>query len=163
MSGPVSLRLAQAADRPVVERLVQLEQHDLSAITGDLPGDDGLFAVRGLDRFFAEPGGAAYLVELDGSPVGVALVRPVEGRAFVHSFFVVRAVRRRGVGTDAALALLATDDGPWTIAFVSRYDAAARFWRDVVARAGVAWTEEQRDHAGETFTWLRLDPAPRSS
>lgn len=154
----VSLRVAGEADASLVARLVQLEQHDLSAITGELPGDDGLFPVARLDRFFAEAGCTAYVVDHDGSPAGFALVRPVEGRPFVHSFFVVRALRRRGVGAEAAALLLATDDGPWTIAFVERYDAAATFWREVVARTGRPWTEAQREHAGETFVWLTLEP-----
>lgn len=152
----VSLRLAGADDRDVVEHLAQLEQHDLSDITGELPGDDGRFDVA-LDRFFGDPGCAAYLIDDDGAPVGFALVRPVEGTAFVHSFFVVRSRRRRGVGAEAALALLAAHDGPWTIAFVERYEAAARFWRTVATRyAGDTWTEERRDHAGETFGWITL-------
>lgn len=153
----VALRAAGAAHRTLVERLVQLEQHDLSALTGDLPDDDGLFPVA-LDRFFTDPGCAAYLIDDDGAPIGFALVRPVEGTAFVHSFFVVRSLRRRGVGAEAAAQLLATDAGSWTIAFLERYDAAARFWRDVVARTGCPWTEEQRELAGETFVWLTLEP-----
>ncbi|MFN8157392.1 MAG: GNAT family N-acetyltransferase [Candidatus Nanopelagicales bacterium] len=152
----MSLRLAGADDRDVVERLAQLEQHDLSDITGELPGDDGRFDVA-LDRFFTGPGCAAYLIEDDGAPVGFALVRPVEGTAFVHSFFVVRSRRRRGLGAEAALALLATHDGRWTIAFVERYEAAARFWRAVATQYdGDTWTEQRRDHAGETFGWITL-------
>ncbi len=154
----VSLRVAGEADRALVAHLVQLEQHDLSAITGELPGDDGLFPVARLDRFFAEPGCTAYVVEHDGSPAGFALVRPVDGTSFVHSFFVVRSLRRRGVGAEAAVQLLATHGGAWTIAFVERYDAAARFWREVVTRTGRRWTEEQREHGGETFAWLTLEP-----
>ena len=152
----VSLRAAGAADRTLVERLVQFEQHDLSALTGELPDDDGLFPVQRLDRFFDEPGCSAYVVEHDGAPAGFALVRPVDGTSFVHSFFVVRSLRRRGIGAGAAALLLATDDGPWTIAFLQRYDAAATFWREVVARTGRPWTEDQREHAGESFAWITL-------
>jgi predicted acetyltransferase len=158
VTGEVTLRRAGVDDRAVVENLVQLEQHDLSALTGELPDDDGRFPVPRLDRFFSEPRCAAYLIDVDGSPAGFALVRPVEGTAFVHSFFVVRSLRRRGVGAEAAALLLATDDGPWTIAFLERYPAAASFWREVVRSAPGAWTEERREHAGETFTWLARVP-----
>lgn len=159
-SRSLSLRRASLEDRALLDRLVQLEQHDLSDVTGDLPGDDGLFPVRRLDRFLSEPGGAAYLIVLDGSPVGFALVRPVDGTSFVHSFFLVRAVRRRGVGAEAAALLLATDDGPWTIAFVQRYAAAAAFWRSVLRSSGREVTEGRREHEDETFAWLTLGRRP---
>lgn len=159
MSGPsahVVLRRASAADRPLLDRLVQLEQHDLSDLTGELPGDDGRFPVRGLERFLDEPGGAAYVVEVGDAPAGFALVRPVDGTSFVHSFFVVRSLRRRGVGAQAAGLLLATDDGPWTLAFLERYAAAAAFWRAVAAATGRVVTEDTREHDGETFAWMVL-------
>lgn len=155
--GPVALRRAGAADRGLLERLVQLEQHDLSDITGELPDDEGLFPVRGLDRFLDEPGGAAYVVEVGGGPAGFALVRPVDATSFLHSFFVVRSLRRRGVGAQAAALLLATEEGPWTIAVVERYTAAVAFWRSVVAASGRSAAEDRRDHGGETFVWLVLD------
>lgn len=153
-----SLRRAGADDRPVVERLAQLEAHDLSDLTGALPDDDGRFAVPRLERFVTDDDHVAHLVEDDGVPVGFALVRPVEGAAFVHAFFVVRAVRRRGVGSAAAAALLATHEGPWAIAFLERYDAAAQFWRAVATRAvGDAWSEERRTHGDDAFGWITLD------
>ncbi|HET7900362.1 MAG TPA: GNAT family N-acetyltransferase [Candidatus Nanopelagicales bacterium] len=154
----VALRAVTPDDLPLLERLAQLEAHDLSEVTGALPDSDGLFADPRLERFVDRPGAAAYVVEHDGSVAGFCLVREVEGRSFVHSFFVVRALRRRGVGATAAAALLATRPGPWTIAVVERYEAVARFWRGVATSvAGASWTEDRRDHAGETFAWISLE------
>lgn len=49
-AGGITLRLADASTRPVVERLAQLERHDLSRLTGDLPGPAGLFEFPRLSR-----------------------------------------------------------------------------------------------------------------
>ena len=160
----VALRLAGADERVVVERLAQLEAHDLSELTGELPDDSGRYAVPRLDRFFTETDHRARLIEDEGVPIGFCLVRPVEGAAFVHSFFVLRAVRRHGVGAQAARALVATHDGPWAIAFLERYDAAARFWRGVAARAvGDDWSEERRTQDDEVFGWITFDTSPRAA
>ena len=70
---------------------------------------------------------------------------------------MVRSLRRRGVGAQAAALLLATEEGPWTIAVVERYAAAVAFWRTVVAASGRSAAEDLRDHGGETFVWLVLD------
>ncbi|MFE5340765.1 GNAT family N-acetyltransferase [Isoptericola sp. NPDC056578] len=40
---PVRVRRATPADRPVLERLWPLFRHDMSAVSGELPGPDGTF------------------------------------------------------------------------------------------------------------------------
>ncbi len=147
-----------AADREVVERLAQLEQHDLSVFTCALPGPDGRFDVPRLPRFFSDVDHRAFVVDDRGGPVGFCLVRPFEGGAsFVHSFFVVRAVRRRGVGSAAAAELLRTHGQKWVIAFVDEHAVAARFWGQVATDvAGDAWASEQRTHGGTGFTFITL-------
>jgi predicted acetyltransferase len=144
-AGGVRLQRADAETRPVVERLAQLERHDLSDLTGDLPGPTGRYDLS-LARFFDEPEHAAHLIYADERPVGFCLVRPFEGRAFIHAFFVVRAVRRRGVGRAAATELLRTQSR-WAIAFREDNAPAARFWRQV---AGESWREERR----RAFTFI---------
>lgn len=154
----VRLRRATAEDRVLVANLAQLEHHDQSPVTGELPGPDGRFDVTPLDPFLERHGHEAWLVELDGEAVGFALVRPVDGAAFVHSFFVVRAVRRQGVGREAAHALLRTRPGRWILAFALDNEGAAPFWRGVATdTAGASWTEGRRENGGLEFGWLELD------
>ena len=47
---------ATAEEWPVVERLAQLERHDLSQFPGYVPRADGTYAFDRLDLFRAEPG-----------------------------------------------------------------------------------------------------------
>lgn len=98
-AGGVTFRLADAGMRPVVEQLGQLERHDLSPLTGDLPGPTGLFDFPRLSRFFTDADHDAYVIYSDGRLAGFCLIRPFEGAArFIHAFFIVRALRRQGVG-----------------------------------------------------------------
>ncbi|MFN8167796.1 MAG: GNAT family N-acetyltransferase [Candidatus Nanopelagicales bacterium] len=147
--------------RPVVERLAQLERHDLSGLGGWVPGDDGLFEVPRLHRFFDEPDHDAYLVRSDDALAGFALVRPFEdGAHFIHSFFVVRSLRRHGVGRAAAGQLIRGTGGLWAIAFLEEYAAAGAFWRTVARDvAGQRWTEGRRTSPDEkqVFSWIEID------
>lgn len=160
---PIDVTLTAAGDsaRATVERLAQLERHDLSELMGWVPGDDGLFETPRLDRFFTEPDHHAFLIHSSGALAGFCLTRPFEdGATFVHSFFVVRALRRGGVGRAAAAALIGLRPGPWALAFLEEYEEVGGFWR-AVARdvAGDAWTEGRRTSPdGEhVFAWIEID------
>ncbi|MFF1615420.1 GNAT family N-acetyltransferase [Amycolatopsis sp. NPDC058278] len=160
-AGNVTFRLADAGMRPVVEQLGQLERHDLSRLTGDLPGPEGLFDFPRLSRFFTDADHDAYLIYSDGRLAGFCLIRPFEGAAtFIHAFFIVRALRRQGVGLAAATDLMRSRRGRWAIAFLEENAPAARFWRQVAAEVvGENWTQELRRHPDgvHTFTFIHVD------
>ncbi|WAL93813.1 GNAT family N-acetyltransferase [Streptomyces sp. Je 1-369] len=140
------LRPAGAELRPVVERLAQLYRHDMSEFIGYLPEPDGAYEFSKLPVFFDEPGRSALLIQYGSVPAGFVLTRPMaEGATSISAFFVVRALRRRGVGRQAALQLLRSRPGSWAIAFQPANAGAARFWRGVATDAvGSDWREESR-------------------
>jgi predicted acetyltransferase len=147
----LTIRPTTPADRPVLERLWLLFQHDMSEITGALPDPTGQFRRERLDATFTDPDRCGFLahLEADGaqpSPVGFALVRALDDPARVlTSFFVVRAARRSGVGRELAAHVLASFPGHWEIAFQDANPPAVRFWRAVATDAvGQAWTEAHR-------------------
>ncbi len=146
----VSVRLADAADRPVLERLWLMFRHDISEFGGQLPNPDGTFRSERLQAAFADPDWAAYLLMSGGRPVGLALVRGLTGRIRVLSaFFVVRAARRTGIGLRAVRQVVGRHPGPWEVAFQDNNLAAVRFWRRVGTEiAGEEWTEEPRPVPG---------------
>ncbi|MGW6062292.1 GNAT family N-acetyltransferase [Streptomyces sp. NPDC055189] len=143
---PLTIRPATAELRPVVEQLAQLYRHDLSEFLGHLPAPDGTFGFGALPRFFDEPERQALLIRHGAAPAGFILTRPLpRGATSISAFFVVRALRRRGVGRQAALQLLHSRPGAWAIAFQEANAGAARFWRGVATAAvGSAWQEETR-------------------
>ncbi|WP_020574763.1 GNAT family N-acetyltransferase [Actinopolymorpha alba] len=142
----VCLRPASVADRAVLERLWLMFRHDLSEFRGTLPNPDGTFRSERLLAAFENPDWAAYLLMADDRPVGLALVRGLAGRTRVLSgFFVVRAVRRTGVGSVSVQQLVMRHPGPWEVPFQDDNMAAVRFWRHIATTiAGDAWTEEHR-------------------
>jgi predicted acetyltransferase len=143
----ISVRRASAADRPMVERLWLMFRHDMSEFSGQLPNPDGTFRVERLVAAFEEEGWAGYVFAgPQDRPVGFAIVRGLAGPVRVlNSFFVVRSMRRAGVGLQAAGAVVAEHPGPWEVAFQDVNTAAVRFWRRVATElAGSEWTEERR-------------------
>jgi predicted acetyltransferase len=143
--------------------LWQLYRHDLSEFRGSLPDAAGEYAPGRLpDYLHAHPDRRAYLVRSGHAPAGFALVRGLaDGPRHMTEFFVVRALRRHGVGREVATRLLRSHPGSWEIAFQEENPAAARFWRRVaaeVARSPVR--EERRPVPGKPQlppdTWLLL-------
>jgi hypothetical protein len=102
----VTVYPATAEEWPVVERLAQLERHDLSQFRGYVPRADGTYAFDRLDLFRAEAG-PGVLIRYGLTLAGFALTRPLEsGATSMYAFFIVRGLRRHGVGLQAARALL---------------------------------------------------------
>ncbi|UFQ19820.1 MULTISPECIES: hypothetical protein [Streptomyces] len=81
----VSARLADASDRPVLERLWLLFQHDMSEFSGVLPHPDGTFRSERLEAAVTRADWAPYLLTSGTAPdiAGDAWTeerRPVPGR-----------------------------------------------------------------------------------
>ncbi|MEU1277456.1 GNAT family N-acetyltransferase [Streptomyces sp. NPDC005805] len=155
----IVVRGAGEADRAVLQRLWQLFRHDLAAYQGGFPpGPGGLYGTERLDAAFGNPDRALFLFLSGPSPVGFALVRVLDGGgaedgsgsgpasgAVLSAFFVVRGLRRGGVGMRAVREVLAAHPGRWEIPFQEANTGAARFWRRVAEGAAPgAWTEEPR-------------------
>lgn len=145
-SASVSVQPAGAELRPVIERLAQLYRHDLSEFLGHLPDADGLFGFSALPLFFDEPDREALVIRYEAAPGGFILTRRMaDGATSLAAFFVVRALRRRGVGGQAALYLLRSRPGAWAIAFQEANAGAGAFWRGVATAAvGSNWRTEAR-------------------
>ncbi|MCB5911489.1 GNAT family N-acetyltransferase [Streptomyces pinistramenti] len=164
----VSVRRANAADRPVLERLWLMFRHDLSEFRGQLPYPDGTFRSDRVDDAFTGADWAPYLLTSGESPVGLAFVRSLTGPTRVlNSFFVVRGARRTGIGLRAARMVVAEHPGPWEIAFQDDNVTAVRFWRRVATEiAGDAWTEERRPVPGRPDlppdVWVSFNVPARS-
>ncbi|MFF4891014.1 GNAT family N-acetyltransferase [Micromonospora chersina] len=162
MPSPVTLRSIRPADLPLVERLWQLYRHDLSEFRGMLPDDSGLFTSGPLPTYLQDPDSSGYLICQETRPVGFAFVSGVTTPTrHVSEFFVVRAVRRSGVGNRAARQLLATHAGRWEVAFQEENPGAARFWRRLAVEVcPTGHREERRAVPGKPHlppdTWLLL-------
>jgi predicted acetyltransferase len=146
---PRLLRVA-GDDWTVVGSLFELFTHDLSDFRGTLPGRDGRFHRERWRDYIDSADRLGYLVLAGESPIGFVLVRGL--LTFDHvlaSFFLVRAVRSRGIGAAIVAEVLARHPGRWQVAFQEQNPGAVRFWRRVMSGNLVDVAEERRDVPGK--------------
>jgi predicted acetyltransferase len=132
-SRPVDLRPATRSDRAVLTNLGQLLRHDLSESYG-LPPNDDAFNDRAVDLFLAgtNPDRRAWLITVAGRTGGYVMTVPdAEGTTTIAAFFVVRGLRRAGVGRIAAVRTVKTLPGRWRIGFQRYNPGAEQFWSSI--------------------------------
>jgi predicted acetyltransferase len=158
------VRRADSSDRLLLERLWLMFRHDLSEFQGQLPRPDGSYRSEWLESVLTDdPDWAGYLFHTGENPVGFAFVRALTQPARVlNSFFVVRPVRRHGLGLRAVQEVLAQHPGRWKVAFQENNATAVRFWRRVATSvSGDAWSEEKRPIPGDPGAtpdvWISFD------
>lgn len=164
----VGLRELTPEDDPLIDRLWQLYVHDLSQSRGSLPNEHGLFKLGHLAWFREDPDAwKGFLVTYDGAPAGFAFVgvKWETDKRTIGEFFVVRAVRRHGVGEFVARSLIERFPGTWEIAFQDDNPGAPEFWKRVVTDVvGAAWREEWRPVPDKPHIapdhWLLFTSAP---
>jgi predicted acetyltransferase len=135
-SEPVELMPVDRSHRAVLQNLGQLYRYDLSEAYRHLPNPDGTFNNRRLDRFLAgvDPAHRAWLIKAAGHLGGFVMTAPTdEGGTTIADFFVVRALRRSGVGRDAARQVISRFPGRWSIAFQAYNPGAQDFWSKVAS------------------------------
>jgi predicted acetyltransferase len=141
-----------AAQRPVLDRLLQLYLHDFSEFApigsphGEV-GAEGRFTYPRVESYWQEIGHIPLLIRADDHLAGFALVnqwsaleRPLEHS--VAEFFVLRKYRRARVGTRAALLIFRRYPGRWEVPVAWYNPPALAFWRSVTEEAAPGEVEE---------------------
>lgn len=133
----VDVRQATRLEYPVVERMMELYEHDFSEFDDKDLGDDGLYRYLDLDSYWSDATQAAYVVTVDGKWAGFCLtsseVRVAGSERSIDEMFVVRKYRRRGVGRQVATAVCEHTPARWEVRIHIRNEPAAVFWRKVIA------------------------------
>ena len=134
----IELIEASPSDESRLANLTELYVHDFSEILEMAPGDDGRFGYR-LSEYWTDSDRFPFLIRADGSLAGFALI----GRGSVVTedpevmdvaeFFVVRGLRRRGVGLAAAHQVFSRFAGPWEVRVMERNAPAIPFWERTVS------------------------------
>src|SRR2546422_6389244 len=134
----VEVREARRDDTPVLRRLMQLYIYDLGTIDGWDIGDDGLYGIDArIESFWTDPNRRSFLVRVDGTLAGFALIRDGahfagDGTREVSEFFVLRRYRRRGAGERVARRVFDMFPGRWEVAELGSNVEAQAFWRRVI-------------------------------
>lgn len=153
--------VVSAAERPVIDNLLQLYLHDFSELArlgspyGEV-NEDGLFNYKpSLESYWQGSDHVPLMIRADGRIAGFALLnrwsaldRPLD-RA-VAEFFILRKYRRAGIGTRAAHDLFRRYPGRWEVPVADYNPGALLFWRSVVHSLGAA---EVAEHAGDGQRW----------
>ncbi|MGA8248620.1 MAG: GNAT family N-acetyltransferase [Nocardioides sp.] len=128
---PLRVDVVGEADRPLVERLWQLYQHDLSEFRHSAPDAEGRYVAGRLTAYAEAPDRIGYLARRGDVPCGFALVRlgVRRDRRTMGEFFVTRSSRGSGVASAFAAEVLARHPGEWLIPFQNENPRAAAFWR----------------------------------
>ena len=135
----VALVRASETDRSILENLLHLYVHDFSEVLGLTPSEEGRFEYPALPLYWRESGRAAYFIRSGSNLAGFALTSRgsrISGDPEVldlAEFFVVRGLRRRGVGRSAAHELFRSIPGVvWEVRVNEANIPAQHFWRRVI-------------------------------
>ena len=151
---------APAAQRPVIDHLLQLYKYDFSEFApigspyGEV-GEEGRFTYPGLDNYWRDRTHIPLLIRADDRIAGFVLVhqwsaleQPLDHA--VAEFFVLRKYRRARVGTRAALSIFRRYPGRWEVGVAWYNPPALAFWRKVTEEAAPGKVEEI---AGDGKRW----------
>ena len=126
-------------DWPLLERLWQLYQHDLSEFRHSAPDPEGLFNAGRVAAYRERDTRVGYLARLGDVPCGFALVHlhGLHGRGrderVMGAFFVTRSARGRGTAAAFAREVFTRHPGRWVVPFQNENPRAAAFWRRLTA------------------------------
>lgn len=149
LPGGATLRRVRDDEWGKVAWLWQAFRHDLAPIVQGLPYADGRYQAAGLARF-PSADGVGYLATAahpntgEDAPVAFALVDGLQGdRRSMVAFWVAPPLRRSGLGSALAEAVIGHHPGSWEIAFQHDNTGAGTFWRRVADAAFGAgrWNE----------------------
>ena|SRR5665213_1244225 len=158
----VTVVLASAAQRPLIEGLFQFYIYDFSEIeparSADFEFDErGRFAPDpNIGDYWGVAGHAPLLIYVGDHPAGFALIntRSHQGGSVERNmaeFFVARKHRRRGVAREALRQILAVYPGRWEVAVAERNAAATAFWPGAISAAPNV--SDQRRVEGDGKHW----------
>jgi predicted acetyltransferase len=150
--GSVTASEAPAAQRPLLDRLMQLYLHDFSEFApivsphGEVDAE-GRFAYPWLESYWQDSGGIPLLIRADDHLAGFALLNQWSALELpldhgVAEFFVLRKYRRARVGTRAALFIFRRYPGRWEVPVAWYNPPALAFWRGVAEAAAPGKVEE---------------------
>ena len=159
--GSVELTPATLGQKPIIANLLELYSHDFSEFTPIEIGPDGRFGYNDLELYWTDPQRFPFLLYVSGTPAGFVLVRrisawPSEAPIWdMAEFFVLRGLRRRGIGTHAAHEVFARFPGQWQVRVMQSNQNACSFWnRAVRAFAGDAAHAHATTSSGKEWNVL---------
>jgi predicted acetyltransferase len=155
---------AALEQEPVLANLLQLYAHDFSEFYDVEIGADGRFVYKQLPLYWSEPGRHPFLVWVEGKLAGFVLVKKGseisrnENVWDLAEFFVLRAYRRRGIGTRVAHEVWRRFPGLWEVRVLQANVSAQYFWaRAISGFTGKAAHPARVEHDGDWWKVFSFD------
>ncbi len=123
----------------ILDNLFQLYAHDFSEFHDVEIGANGRFVYKNLPLYWSEPGRHPFLICVDGTLAGFALVKhgsEISGAEAVWDmaeFFVLRAYRKLGIGTRVAHEMWNRFPGAWEVRVLQANVPAQQFWAHAIS------------------------------
>jgi predicted acetyltransferase len=136
----ITLIRASESDQVTLNNLLHLYVHDFSEFVGVVPTEQGWFSYPHLPLYWQNPDRTPFLIRAGGDLAGFALTSRgslISGDREVFDlaeFFVVRGLRRRGVGKAAASAIFSELPGPWEVRVIGSNRPAQGFWQSAIGQ-----------------------------
>ena len=130
---------ATLEQEPILKNLLELYSHDFSEFQDLSIGEDGRFGYKYLPLYWSEPDRYPFLVRMNGKLAGFVFVKrgsEVSGREAIWDmaeFFILRAYRRRGVGTQTAHEIFRRFPGLWEVRVMPSNVSACHFWARAIS------------------------------
>ena len=127
---------ATFAEKPLLQRLLQLYLYDFSEFENSDVDDLGEYRYPWLEQYWSDPQRSPYIVRVDGKPAGFVLVNDQtvhsDNEWSVAEFFIARKYRRQGVGRRVARIVFDRQPGRWELQVLETNRPAQHFWRSVL-------------------------------
>ena len=131
-----TFQVAEWHDRPVLARMLELYQYDLSDVWPQDLNAHGEYGFA-VDRYLRNPRLCAILFLVNGRYAGFGLIDPdvtfAENEYWMGQFFVMKRYRRSGLGTKAARFIFDRFPGKWEVGQMPLNRPAQAFWRRTIA------------------------------
>jgi predicted acetyltransferase len=132
----VEILNASIDDKSLLQKMMELYQHDLSEFTKTNLDKHGYFGYSYLDNYWAEPSRYPFLVRVDGQLAGFVLVNQFTclpaSQYSLAEFFILRKYRKYGIGRKVAVYIFDLFCGHWEIYQPHANVIAKKFWKSVI-------------------------------
>lgn len=139
---PVHLEIVRATleQQPILANLFQLYAHDFSQFHEVELGPDGRFTYNDLPLYWRGRHRHPFLIMVDRKLAGFVLLKrgsevsKSDNVWDVVEFFILRGLRRRGIGTRVAHKIWQQFPGLWEVRVLESNLSARDFWKQAIER-----------------------------
>lgn len=129
---------ASQQDKCILQRMLELHQHDLSPFSQADLNNHGEFGYTYLDHYWVETNRHPYLIRIADTLVGFALVNShcylPQSQYSMAEFFILKRCRRQGLGQTLAHQVFDQHSGIWEVRQLPGHTQAVLFWQQVLKR-----------------------------